>query len=142
MTKKKGQAFDDLTNWILLTVHQHFNGVREFSRPAALELCLNLLPDRFKPDYATLLHQWFTRRFGTALAKNGFGFPGGSTGATIVNQLLLPLDEFFELMVEELRGAKFDVDSVHAKAVVWRDANNATLDVDAFMARAKRAAGL
>ena len=133
---------DDLTSWLTGWFDLNYPDKsvvidREEARAGALRA----LPFRLVP-VGELAERWFVLRFQGVLRRNGYAFPEGKQGKTLVYQLELSFDELALLSIEQLEMARSDVEAVRARLVAWAEANDPALDVDDVFAEWTAAAGI
>lgn len=130
-----------LINWIGANYPEgKFGAV--FNRKEALEASLKKLEWDFIPDSKTLVHDWWVREFNHILKRNGYGFPGGNQGTTVVRAWMLPWDEFRAYMVGKLRLAVRDRNAIRRQIQEWADCNETEVDIEETMLDLLCAAGI
>jgi hypothetical protein len=133
--------------WLIDWINQHYpqdDDGATFDRKGALEGSFSdmRLSEDWVPDYKALVHEWWVREFNRTLKRNGYGFPRGNQGTTIVRSWMLPWDEFRSLMVDKLRSAVRDRNAIRRQVKKWAKCNEQQIDIEETMLDLLHAAGL
>lgn len=130
-----------LHQWILDQIEtRHPSG--DFSIPDENTALYTIVPRGYMQSLDELQRQDWNASFRNAMSRGGYralGGPGGTQAAPI-KQMAFP--EFFEVCVGRAVLAKGDLEAIQVDAVAWAAQNDPALDIDAFMADIKAAAGL
>jgi hypothetical protein len=131
--------------WLLLWIDSNYpqkEHGNSFSRDEAREASLKAMPWEFIPDLKALVHDWWVREFNHMLKRNGFAFPKGNQGDTVVRCWMLPWDEFRELMVGKMRLAMRDRAAIRKQIELWAECNGVKINVEETMVELVHAAGV
>jgi hypothetical protein len=141
---RKAQDNARLSAWIIEQIGKLYptstHGY-EFDRDEARQRLFKMLPYEFVLA-ADPTREWWFKVFNRSLSTNGYGFPDGSRGTTVVRIWMLPWDEFRALMIGKFCLVKNDRARIRRDTEEWAQRNNPALDVDAAMQGFARAAGL
>lgn len=130
-----------LAEWIRAFVEREYPGEDDLSRPDVGQRAFSYMPQAYLPTLQELAWAWFRPIFNRTVKREGWALPGGRAGDRMVRQLAMEWPEFEAFQVGRLVLARADVESVRADTIVWAEAKNPTMDVDAAIARLLQAAG-